>query len=196
MGSLLGTLPNRIRLRFSLSPTLRRDISTFTICFKTLVRKGVIAMPFAYCTKALSARRLGFSSVKPGIASRPSLVGGLHAARWFQNTLTSTKKTRNDVLYVDDTTAFSIFVIKEPLDVLESATSFAFRSAKPLVSCFRAFRAFVVSRCKGFLHWGTTKLCLGVRSLQRGKKCSLHVLLHVSVLICGSYQWCRFAQAI
>ena len=56
-------------------------------------------MPFAYCTKALSARRLGFSAVKPGIAARPSRVGGLNAARWFQNTLTSTKKTRNDLSF-------------------------------------------------------------------------------------------------
>ena len=57
-----------------------------------------------------------------------------------------------------------------PLDVLESATIFAFRSGTPLVPCFRAFRAFVFSCCKLFLHWGPTKLCLGVRSLQRGKK--------------------------
>ena len=86
-------------LVYHVSPTLGRDISTFAICFKMLVRTGVIAMPFAYCTKALSARRLGFSAVKPGIAARPSLVGGLHAARWFQNTLTSTKKTRNDLSF-------------------------------------------------------------------------------------------------
>ena len=85
-------------LVYHVSP-MGRDISTFVICFKMLVRTGVIAMPFAYCTKALSARRLGFSAVKPGIAARPSLVGGLHAARWFQNTLTSTKKTRNDLSF-------------------------------------------------------------------------------------------------
>ena len=79
-------------LVYHVSPTLGRDISTFAICFKMPVRKGVIAMPFAYCTKALSARRLGFSAVKPGIASRPSLVGGLNATRWFQNTLTAQGK--------------------------------------------------------------------------------------------------------
>ena len=33
------------------------------------------------------------------------------------------------------------------------------------------------SRCKLFLHWGPTKLCLGVRSLQRGKKEKIVLLL-------------------
>ena len=84
-------------LVYHVSPTSGRGISTCAICFKMRVREGVIAMPFAYCTKALPARRLGFSAVKPGIVSQPSLVGGLNAACWFQNTLTSAKKTRNDL---------------------------------------------------------------------------------------------------
>ena len=45
-------------------------------------------------------------------------------------------------------------------------------NAKPdrLGMILDTFVAFVFSRCKLFLHWGPTKLCLGVRSLQRGKK--------------------------
>ena len=37
--------------------------------------------------------RVWWSSEKPGIAPRPSLVGGLNAARWFRNPLTGIKKT-------------------------------------------------------------------------------------------------------
>ena len=68
---------------------------------------------------------------------------------------------------VCDTSVWNLLSLGQQAEKNMSKTN-----AKPdrLGMILDTFVAFVFSRCKLFLHWGPTKLCLGVRSLQRGKK--------------------------
>ena len=77
------------------SPTFGRHISNVApspFVSRCLYAKGSLPCLSHIAQGFVSAQIIGFSAAKPGAASRPSLVGGLNAARWLQNTLTSALK--------------------------------------------------------------------------------------------------------